>query len=273
MPGGQQARAVFEAVEQARVEAIGSRRMSGVAEQSHRDARRPLPSRQVRRDHRPRRRADRGGRRHDGARAADRPGAAAGRARSSSSCGGRSSRTAPAAVSTGWRRVLEDQRKFGDAVHDLLDSLDMGEDRSRDPRRRKTARRAIRIAARTRPARRARPPTPRTWRSMSMEEAEASADDCRDRRARRWMRRPPTWPTMPRWASRRPPPSRGGRATGRTSRAGPTTGPSPCASTRPSPPRNCASRRSSTACAAISTSSFRICRAWSRGSPTACSAA
>src|ERR1043166_5075066 len=31
MPGGQQARAVFEAVEQARVEAIGSRRMMGVA--------------------------------------------------------------------------------------------------------------------------------------------------------------------------------------------------------------------------------------------------
>ena len=27
-------------------------------------------------------------------------------------------------------RVLEDQRKFGDAVHDLLESLDMGEDRS-----------------------------------------------------------------------------------------------------------------------------------------------
>jgi cobaltochelatase CobT len=26
--------------------------------------------------------------------------------------------------------VLEDQRKFGDAVHDLLESLDMGEDRS-----------------------------------------------------------------------------------------------------------------------------------------------
>src|SRR6476659_11358817 len=31
MPGGQQARAVFEAVEQARVEAIGARRMQGVA--------------------------------------------------------------------------------------------------------------------------------------------------------------------------------------------------------------------------------------------------
>ena len=32
MPGGQQARAVFEAVEQARVEAIGARRMHGVAQ-------------------------------------------------------------------------------------------------------------------------------------------------------------------------------------------------------------------------------------------------
>ena len=31
MPGGQQARAVFEAVEQARVEALGARRMEGVA--------------------------------------------------------------------------------------------------------------------------------------------------------------------------------------------------------------------------------------------------
>ena len=31
MPGGQQARAVFDAVEQARVEAIGARRMVGVA--------------------------------------------------------------------------------------------------------------------------------------------------------------------------------------------------------------------------------------------------
>src|SRR6476620_2106925 len=31
MPGGQQARAVFDAVEQARVEAIGSKRMEGVA--------------------------------------------------------------------------------------------------------------------------------------------------------------------------------------------------------------------------------------------------
>ena len=32
VPGGQQARAVFDAVEQARVEAIGARRMAGVAD-------------------------------------------------------------------------------------------------------------------------------------------------------------------------------------------------------------------------------------------------
>ena len=38
-------------------------------------------------------------------------------------------------------------------------------------------------------------------------------------------------------------------------------------------PRICASRKSSTGCAPISTSSSRICRAWWRGSPTACSAA
>ena len=38
-PEAQAARAVFESVEQARVEAIGARRMAGVAEQSRRDAR------------------------------------------------------------------------------------------------------------------------------------------------------------------------------------------------------------------------------------------
>ena len=58
-------------------------------QESLRHDRRPLPSRQVRRGHRSRRRADRGGCRHDGARAAHRPGAAAGGARSSSISGGR----------------------------------------------------------------------------------------------------------------------------------------------------------------------------------------
>ena len=83
---------------------------------------------------------------------------------SSSICGGRSSRSAPAATSTGSSACSRTSARFGDAVHDLLDSLDMGEDRASTPKRRRTARRASRTAARTRPARRARPPSPRTWR-------------------------------------------------------------------------------------------------------------
>ncbi len=76
-PQGQQARAVFEAVEQARVEAIGARRMDGVAQESDRHARRPLPPQQIRRHLRPRRRADRGSAVLYGARTPDRSGAAA----------------------------------------------------------------------------------------------------------------------------------------------------------------------------------------------------
>ena len=79
MPGNPQARGVFEAVEQARVEAIGSRRMAGVAEEPDRDARRSFSSRQVRRDHRSRRRAVVGCAGDAGARAPDRSGAAGGR--------------------------------------------------------------------------------------------------------------------------------------------------------------------------------------------------
>ena len=52
---------------------------------------------------------------------------------------------------------------------------------------------------------------------------------------RRPTRRPPRCPTMPRWAIRRTPPSRGGRArAAATSRAARTTGRSPPSSTRPS---------------------------------------
>ena len=57
-----------------RLAAHGRRR-----QEPHRHARRPVPSRQVRRDHRPRRRAAGGCAGADGARAADRPGAARGR--------------------------------------------------------------------------------------------------------------------------------------------------------------------------------------------------
>ena len=89
VPGGQQARAVFEAVEQARVEAIGARRMSGVAKN--------LSAMLDDRFHRGKfdevtDRADapiEEARRHDGARAAHRHDAAAGGASGWSSCGGR----------------------------------------------------------------------------------------------------------------------------------------------------------------------------------------
>ena len=109
-PGGQQARAVFEAVEQARVEAIGARRMNGVAKQSRRHARRALPARQVRRSHRPRRRADRGGAGPDRARAADRLSAAgarqeAGRSVAPADRGPRRARSRPARAWSRTRRA------------------------------------------------------------------------------------------------------------------------------------------------------------------------
>src|ERR1700687_533052 len=97
MPGNPQARGVFEAVEQARVEALGSRRVAGGCEKSPRDARRSFPSRQVRRDHRPRRRAAVGRAGDAGARTPDRARAARGRpqdGRSVASAAGRQDRRA-----------------------------------------------------------------------------------------------------------------------------------------------------------------------------------
>ena len=73
----------------------------GRRQESDRDARRQVPPRQIRRHHRSRRCAARRGDRDDGARAADRAGAAATRRRSLSISGVRSSRTRPAAASTG----------------------------------------------------------------------------------------------------------------------------------------------------------------------------
>ena len=109
MPGNPQARGVFEAVEQARVEAIGSRRMAGRCQEPHRDARRSFPSRQVRRDHRPRRRAVVGCAGDAGARAPDRAGAARGRQARWSTSGGRCWKTRSARGSTGSTALAEDQ--------------------------------------------------------------------------------------------------------------------------------------------------------------------
>ncbi len=129
VPGGQQARAVFEAVEQARVEAIGSRRMGGVAKN--------LAAMLDDRFHR--------GKYEEITDRADAPieDALAMIVRE------RLTSAAPPAAARKlvelWRplieeragrnldrleRVLNDQRRFGDVVHDLLECLDMGEDRS-----------------------------------------------------------------------------------------------------------------------------------------------
>jgi cobaltochelatase CobT len=128
VPGGAPARAVFEAVEQARVEAIGSRRMGGVAHN--------LAAMLDDRFHR--------GRYDEITDRADAPieDAVAMIVRERLT-GEMPPPTARKLVEL-WRplieeragrnldrleRVLNDQRRFGDVVHDLLDNLDMGEDR------------------------------------------------------------------------------------------------------------------------------------------------
>jgi cobaltochelatase CobT len=130
VPGGQQARAVFEAVEQARVEAIGSRRMVGVAtnlsamldDKFHRGKFDEISDR------------------------ADAPIEDAVAMLVRERLTGQAPPPAARKLVDLWRsfiedragrgldqlaRLVDDQRRFGDAVHDLLDSLDMGEDRSR----------------------------------------------------------------------------------------------------------------------------------------------
>src|SRR6202051_300373 len=129
VPGGQQARAVFEAVEQARVEAIGARRMSGVAKN--------LSAMLDDRFHR--------GKFDEVTDRADAPieDALAMLVRERLT-----GETPPAGARQlgdlcrpliedragrdldRLERVLTDQRRFGDVVHDLLECLDMGEDRS-----------------------------------------------------------------------------------------------------------------------------------------------
>jgi cobaltochelatase CobT len=130
-PGGQQARAVFEAVEQARVEAIGSRRMGGVAKN--------LTAMLDDRFHR--------GKFDEITDRADAPIEEALAMMVRERLTGEAPPVAARKLVDLWRplieeragrdldrleRVLDDQRRFGDVVHDLLDCLDMGEDRSSD---------------------------------------------------------------------------------------------------------------------------------------------
>jgi cobaltochelatase CobT len=130
-PAGQQARAVFEAIEQARVEAIGARRMDGVAAN--------LTAMLDDRFHR--------GKFDEISDRADAPIEDALALMVRERLTGLAPPPAARKLVDLWRPliedragknlddledVLEDQRQFSDAIHDLLDALEMGEDRSSD---------------------------------------------------------------------------------------------------------------------------------------------
>jgi len=129
VPGGQTARAVFEAVEQARVEAIGARRMSGVAKN--------ISAMIDDRFHR--------GKFDEVSDRADAPIEEALSMLVRERLTGMTPPPAARRLVELWRPLLEEragknldrleklidnQARFGDVVHDLLDDLDMGEDRS-----------------------------------------------------------------------------------------------------------------------------------------------
>jgi cobaltochelatase CobT len=130
-PAGQQARAVFEAVEQARVEAIGARRMDGVAQN--------LTAMLDERFHR--------GKFDEITDRADAPIEDALALMVRERLTGLPPPPAAKRLVDLWRpliedragsdldrleNLVEDQRQFSDAIHDLLDALEMGEDRSHD---------------------------------------------------------------------------------------------------------------------------------------------
>ncbi|MCF8477173.1 MAG: cobaltochelatase subunit CobT [Pseudolabrys sp.] len=128
-PAGQQARAVFEAVEQARVEAIGARRMEGVALN--------LTAMLDDKFHR--------GKFEDISERADAPIEEAVALMVRERLTGLAPPPAARKLVELWRSMIEeragddldrleglveDQRQFSDAVHELLESLEMGDDRS-----------------------------------------------------------------------------------------------------------------------------------------------
>ncbi|MEA2870316.1 MAG: cobaltochelatase CobT [Hyphomicrobiales bacterium] len=131
MPAGQQGRAVFEAVEQARVEAIGARRMQGVAQN--------LSAMLDDKFHR--------GKFDDITDRADAPIEDAVAMMVRERLTGQAPPPAARKLVDLWRPFIEDragreldrleklveqQRRFGDVIHDLLDSLEMGDERARD---------------------------------------------------------------------------------------------------------------------------------------------
>ena len=253
-PDNPEARAVFEAIEQARVEAIGARRMTGVAGN--------LSAMLEDRYHR--------ASFADATDRADAPLADALAMMVRERLTGRAPPAGAEKIVALWRDVVEgragrdldqlagridDQRRFAETVRDVLIALDMVEGRDTEPDEdeddgtddtpRGRAGQPVeggrgaggRLGAGHRALRR------RLARGRLRGRGRPCQRDAAGRRHRRGPGRPA---------------SRGGRATRcPTSRAARTTSPSPPSSTRSSTPRICASRTNSTACAPISTSSSR----------------
>ena len=183
IPGGQQARAIFDAVEQARVAAIGSRRMEGVAKN--------LAAMLNDKFHR--------GKFDDITDRADAPIEEAVAMMVRERLTGEAPPPAAKKLVDLWRPViedkagrgldrlefvLEDQARFGDAVHDLLDSLDMGEDRNRDSEDEdEDSEESEDDRRQNEDGEQGESSESEDMQRMSVEEAEASSDDTEDAQA------------------------------------------------------------------------------------------
>ncbi len=179
LPGGQQARAVFDAVEQARVESIGARRMRGVAQN--------LSAMLDDKFHR--------GKFDDITDRADAPIEEAIAMMVRERLTGITPPPAAKKLVDLWRPVIEDkagrgldrldaliedQQRFGDAVHDLLDSLDMGEERSRDSEEEEDSDSEDQERQQDDSGEQGDATESDESQRMSIEEAESSSDDAQD---------------------------------------------------------------------------------------------
>ncbi|HUI95816.1 MAG TPA: cobaltochelatase subunit CobT [Xanthobacteraceae bacterium] len=176
IPGGQQARAVFEAVEQARVEAIGARRMQGVAAN--------LSAMLDDKFHR--------GKFDEVTDRADAPIEEAIAMMVRERLTGMTPPPAAKRLVDLWRpwiegragraldkleKLVENQRGFGDAVHDLLDSLDMGDERSRDDEEEDSEESQNEEGRKDEDGQDGEASDSEDLQRMSLEEAEASTDE------------------------------------------------------------------------------------------------
>jgi cobaltochelatase CobT len=179
IPGGQQARAVFDAVEQARVEAIGARRMSGVAKN--------LTAMLDDKFHR--------GKFDDITDRADAPIEEAVAMMVRERLTGQAPPAAAKKLVDLWRPIIEnkagrdldrleylieDQARFGDAIHDLLDDLDMGEDRNRDSEEDEDTEQSEDDRRQNEEGEQGESSESEDLQRMSVEQAEASADDAQE---------------------------------------------------------------------------------------------